>query len=303
MKKIYQIMLIVTLSLGLSSLIYSCADDDSNNEWDMSYVTLLPADYLTPIPTFALTHVEEEGIEGSLEFQFVAAVSKAAKQDVKAYFDFECDGFSEDNVEATSEFAIVKAGSRTSDTITISVRNWGDLEDVKTATNCTLKIRLKDIETTAEDVGSSVYYKEIVLRISKTAEKPKENKLLTNAKDWIFTFMEGVENSESNSVAGTGSSDVATNGVPFWLTVDLKTIKTVTGVQTRHWGATYAPTKVEIFTSSDGVKWITAGVYVTKGSTQTITFGERVKTRYLKYQMIDVPNRVDITRFYIYSYE
>lgn len=64
--------------------------------------------------------------------------------------------------------------------------------------------------------------------------------------------MEGVENPESNSVAGTGSSDVATNGIPFWLTVDLKTVKTLTGIQTRHWGAGYAPTKVEIFTSEDG---------------------------------------------------
>lgn len=147
------------------------------------------------------------------------------------------------------------------------------------------------------------YYQEIVLKISKSAERKKENVLLTNAKDWIFTFMEGVENPESNSVAGTGSSDVATNGIPFWLTVDLKTVKTLTGIQTRHWGAGYAPTKVEIFTSEDGEKWVSIGQWTTKGGTQTITFEESVKTRYLKYQMITVPGRVDITRFYIYSWE
>ena len=115
--------------------------------------------------------------------------------------------------------------------------------------------------------------------------------------------MEGVENPESNSVAGTGSSDVATNGIPFWLTVDLKTVKTLTGIQTRHWGAGYAPTKVEIFTSEDGEKWVSICQWTTKGGTQTITFEESVKTRYLKYQMITVPGRVDITRFYIYSWE
>ncbi len=114
--------------------------------------------------------------------------------------------------------------------------------------------------------------------------------------------MEGVENPESNSVAGTGSSDVATNGIPFWLTVDLKTVKTLTGIQTRHWGAGYAPTKVEIFTSEDGEKWVSIGQWTTKGGTQTITFEESVKTRYLKYQMITVPSRVDITRFYIYAW-
>ena len=44
----------------------SCSDDDSVNEWDMSYVSLLPADYLRPTPSFTLKHVEEEGIEGSV---------------------------------------------------------------------------------------------------------------------------------------------------------------------------------------------------------------------------------------------
>lgn len=39
----------------------SCSDDDSVNEWDMSYVSLLPADYLRPTPSFTLKHVEEEG--------------------------------------------------------------------------------------------------------------------------------------------------------------------------------------------------------------------------------------------------
>lgn len=46
----------------------SCSDDDSVSEWDMSYVSLLPADYLRPTPSFTLKHVEEEGIEGSVSF-------------------------------------------------------------------------------------------------------------------------------------------------------------------------------------------------------------------------------------------
>ena len=101
--------------------------------------------------------------------------------------------------------------------------------------------------------------------------------------------MEGVENAESNSVAGTGSNDVATNGV--------------TGIQTTHWGAGYAPSKVEIFSSENGDKWTSIGQWDTKGRNQTITFDERIKTRYLKYQMVTVPSRVDITKFYIYAWE
>ena len=198
---------------------------------------------------------------------------------------------------------MIKAGSTASEPITLSITDWKYLENTKEALEYTLKIKIADIESTSAEVTNAAYYQEIVLKISKTAEKKKESVLLTNVKDWIFTFMTGVENSASNSVAGTGTNDVATNGVPFWLTVDFKEVKNVTGVQTTHWGAGYAPSKVEIFTSEDGEKWVSIGQWTTKGGTQTITFEESVKTRYLKYQMITVPGRVDITRFYIYSWE
>ncbi len=46
----------------------SCSDDDSVNEWDMSYVSLLPADYLRPTPSFTLKHVEEKVLKAVLSF-------------------------------------------------------------------------------------------------------------------------------------------------------------------------------------------------------------------------------------------
>lgn len=197
---------------------------------------------------------------------------------------------------------MIKTGSTASEPITLSITDWKYLENTKEALEYTLKIKIADIESTSAEVTNAAYYQEIVLKISKTAEKKKESVLLTNVKDWIFTFMTGVENSASNSVAGTGTNDVATNGVPFWLTVDFKEVKNVTGVQTTHWGAGYAPSKVEIFSSENGDDWVSIGQWDTKGRTQTITFDERVKTRYLKYQMITVPSCVDITRFYIYAW-
>lgn len=281
----------------------SCSDDDSVNEWDMSYVSLLPADYLKPIPSFTLKHVEEEGIEGSVEFQFMATTQKTATQDIKVNIDATCDGISADKINLTSKTAVIKAGSTTSEPISLSITDWNDLESTKGEVNYTLKIKIAGIESPAADVTNAAYYQEIVLKISKSAERKKENVLLTNAKDWIFTFMEGVENPGSNSVAGTGSSDVATDGIPFWFTVDFKTVKTLTGIQTTHWASGYAPSKVELFTSENGENWTSIGQWDTKGRTQTITFEENVKTRYLKYQMITVPGRVDITRFYVYSWE
>ena len=205
-------------------------------------------------------------------------------------------------INLSAKNLLIKAGSTASEPITLSITDWKYLENTKEALEYTLKIKIADIESTSAEVTNAAYYQEIVLKISKTAEKKKESVLLTNVKDWIFTFMTGVENSASNSVAGTGTNDVATNGVPFWLTVDFKEVKNVTGVQTTHWGAGYAPSKVEIFSSENGDDWVSIGQWDTKGRTQTITFDERVKTRYLKYQMITVPSRVDITRFYIYAW-
>ena len=213
-----------------------------------------------------------------------------------------CDGIDANKINLSAKNLLIKTGSTASEPITLSITDWKYLENTKEALEYTLKIKIADIESTSAEVTNAAYYQEIVLKISKTAEKKKESVLLTNVKDWIFTFMTGVENSASNSVAGTGTNDVATNGVPFWLTVDFKEVKNVTGVQTTHWGAGYAPSKVEIFSSENGDDWVSIGQWDTKGRTQTITFDERVKTRYLKYQMITVPSRVDITRFYIYAW-
>lgn len=303
MKKIFQFILITAMIGGMAPILSSCSDDDKINEWNMSYVTLLPADHLRPVPSFTLKHVEEEGIEGAVEFQFLAKVQRVASQDVKVIVNATCDGIPADKINLTTTTLLIKAGTTTSEPATLTITDWSELVGNMDAADFILKIKVAGIETTGADVTSSNLHQEIVIKISKTAEKKKESVLLTNASDWIFTFMEGVENPDANSVAGTGGSDVATNGIPFWFTVDLKQMKTVTGIQTVHWAAAYAPSKVEIFTSENGREWVSIGQMNTKGKTQTIIFNERVKTRYLKYQMITVPGRVDITRFYIYSWE
>lgn len=303
MKRIFRLITMAGLISLLIPSVSSCDDDENPiSEWDMSYVTLLPVDYLRPTPSFTLKHVEEEGVEGSVEYQFLAVVQKASNQDIKVNLAVTCDGISEDNIDLTSRTAIIKAGSLKSDLITVSINKWDDLISIKEAADYTLNIKINGIEAAAE-VTSSGFNQEISLKISKSAERKKQKVLLTDPTKWLFTFMEGVENPNSNTVAGTGGNDVATSGVPFWLTVDFLEIKTLTGIQTRHWASGYAPKKIELFTSADGNSWTSIGVYETSGGSQTVNFEEHIKTRYLKYQMITVPSRVDITRFYVYSWE
>lgn len=175
----------------------------------------------------------------------------------------------------------------------------------------TLNINVAGIESVASDVVLSDLHKSLSVKIQKKEEReedllffgkaPENSTLNTDITNWVFTFMDGVENAAANSVNGKGGGDVATNGTPFWLTVDLKEVKNVTGIQTSHWGGGYCPTKVEIFTSENGSSWKSMGQVATSGAYHDIAFKYTVATRYLKYQMIEVPSRVDITKFYIYT--
>lgn len=54
MKKFFHYILMAAL-IGGAIPFTSCSDDDKTiNEWNMAYVSLLPADYLRPMPTFTL---------------------------------------------------------------------------------------------------------------------------------------------------------------------------------------------------------------------------------------------------------
>ena len=174
MNKVFQ-SIIITLMSAMIPFFSSCSDDDSVNEWDMSYVSLLPADYLRPTPSFTLKHVEEEGIEGSVEFQFMATTQKAVTQDINVHYSVTCDGIDANKINLSAKNLLIKAGSTASEPITLSITDWKYLENTKEALEYTLKIKIADIESTSAEVTNAAYYQEIVLKISKTAEKKKES--------------------------------------------------------------------------------------------------------------------------------
>lgn len=305
MKKFFQYILMAAF-IGGTVPLASCDDDEEVlNEWDMTYVSLLQADYLRPVPTtFNLTHAEGSGIEGTMEFSFMAYATEVVEQDVTVDFAVTTTlPVSEDKIALSAQSMVIKAGQKNSEPVTLSITDWSELEKVKDAAEYTLDINVKGMSCADDDVALSQFNQKFSFKIVKAAERPKQEQLVSTPTEWIFTFMDGVENANANSVAGTGSSDVATDGVPFWFTVDFKTVKTVSGIQTRHRGASYAPTKIELFRSDDGLDWVSLGQFDTSGSTQTVKLDERVDTRFLKYQMINVPGRVDIMSFSVYMYQ
>lgn len=74
----------------------------------------------------------------------------------------------------------------------------------------------------------------------------------------------------------------------------------MTGIKTQHWSSGYAPSKVVIYISEDGNKWKSMGDIRTSGSTQNISLKVPMDTRFLKYDMLSYPKRVDVTEFNIY---
>ena len=144
----------------------SCKDDESISEWDMSYVSLLPVDYLRPTPSFSLKHIEEEGIEGSVEYQFMVVTQKASNQDIKVNLEAVCDGISENKINLTTKTAVIKAGSTQSDVITLNIDNWDDLLVIKEEADYTLNIKISGMEA-SENVVLSEYRQQISIKISK----------------------------------------------------------------------------------------------------------------------------------------
>jgi hypothetical protein len=64
----------------------------------------------------------------------------------------------------------------------------------------------------------------------------------------------------------------------------------------------YVPVYKNLYLSEKGhVPLKSMGQVATSGAYHNIAFKYTVATRYLKYQMIEVPSRVDITKFYIYT--
>lgn len=292
-------------------IVCACSDekDDAANEWNATYVYLHRSDYLsTNVKTFNLTH-DAEGIRGDeISMAFTVKTQKTVSKDVVVNLDINSDFKDLDmsKVSLSSKIATIKAGEQSSEEVTIQV-DPSIFSTIEDKFSYSLNVLINAISTNNENTVISGNLSKLSATINKTAfcnlrsGVPTASSLLKTKTEWSFAFQDGVENPNSNTVAGTGINDVATNGVPFWLTVDFQAVKTISGIQTVHWTAYFAPSQIEVFTSSNGNTWKSIGILTTYGKTQNITFIAPVQTRYLKYQMVTVPSRVDIMTFYVYT--
>lgn len=307
MKNIFRSLSIAALLGWFVPFISSCDDDEEVfNEWNATYVSLQRQDYLSgDIKNFKLSH-DATGVGGDeIMMTFNVKTQQPAPADITVKLGVECEKGLTDLITLSNTTIILPKGKMISEDITATV-DRESFSEIKEKFQHGFQISISNIATSDKNTVISNNLCTLHGSISKAAfcnlraASPENSTLLDTKDKWKFTFQDGVEHAGDNTVAGTGSNDVATNGVPFWVTVDLEEFLTLCGIKTGHWGPVFAPSEVEIFISTDGTDWTSLGVIATTGSPQYITFITPVKTRYLKYQMIEVPDRVDLTSFDVF---
>lgn len=307
MKKFPIYLLMAGVVISLTTLFAACSEDDeTKDEWSSTYAYIASNYFLRPTSAFVIDHTREGEITGTenVVIPFSIRLNRAAEKDVTVGIKIISDNIPAEAIQLTSNQLDIRKGEYESVEDTVSIPDWAFAKQNEEKTNYRFSIAINvngGAYFTLSSNKSKADFEVLKNARCKMELKEPEDAYLWQAKGgWTFAFQEGVENAGSNSVAGTGSNDVATNGVPFWVTIDLNDVFIVKGIQSKHWGGSYAPSQIEMLYSEDGENWKSMGVLVTNGGTQKIAFTAPVETRYLKYQMMTVPGRVDLTGLYVY---
>lgn len=310
MKKYYKLVLAAIIVLMVAPCLTSCSDEDeSGNEWTDTVVYLQRTDYLIPDKIFKLQHTGA-GILGEVNMTFRVKTQRPAEQDITVDLIMRGgEGLDVSKLLLTTPQIVIKAGSTQSEDLLISISDFSFLQGSEDPESYSFSVSIGGIKTTAGNTRVSNDMQTLSAMIEKSAflnltlGVPVNSKLITNRQSWILDAEEGVENGVGNLVDGSSGSDVARSGLGFWVTINLGEVKTITGIKTNHWGDAYAPSKVEVFYSTDGTTWKSLGIIDTKGREQNLTFLSRPQTQYLKYDIIGMSSsgRVDVTELNIYE--
>lgn len=159
--------------MGTVAPLASCDDDDlateqSGSKWNVTYVTLHPANYLKPLPSFTLSHSREHGVEGKVNFQYIIMTSKAATHDIIVDVAIECNiPISNNKIELSASNLKIKAGETKSEPVTLNISDWSELESVKDKQDYVLTIKLKNITSQNKNISKGEFNTEIALNIVK----------------------------------------------------------------------------------------------------------------------------------------
>lgn len=294
MKFIYQFICMAALMVGTALSFSSCKDDGATeNEWNATYVYIQRNDYLILNNSqFSIKH-SPAGIVGDVEITFKMKIQKPATEDITGVLQVTANGDIPASVfTLSSDRPVIKAGSTESEEITFTLTGKEELAQTQEMLSGEFEIRLAEIQTGNFNTVITTNQSLAAIPVSLTK---------MDRTSWYVQIEDGVEGTPSNLTDGNLYTDVARDKTGFWITIDFQTAKTITGIRTNHWGGGYCPTQIEMFSSDDGQKWKTMGTLDVSGNVHNIKFITPVTTRHIKYQMLKVPSRVDVTEFNVYE--
>lgn len=312
MKLIYQFICMAAILVGAALGFSSCKDEGaSENEWNATYAYIQRNDYLILNNSqFSVKH-SPAGVVGDVNITFKMKIQKPATEDITGVLQVVSSGDIPASVFAlSSDRPVIKAGSTESEEITFSLIGKEELAQTQDMLSGNFEIRLAEVQTTNFNtvISTNPSLSAIPLSLTKQAYSVNnlelgepENSTLMDRKTWYVQVEEGAQGNPSNLIDGNAYTDVAQDNVGFWISVDFQTPKNITGIRTQHWGGGYCPSKIEIFSSDNGIDWKTMGTLDVSGNIHNIKFIMPVTTRHLKYQMLKVPTRVDVTEFHVFE--
>lgn len=311
----------VVMSLMASPLCISCDDDEevtANTKFYLS-TKIYPADIYEASLSIILKDNSVVVDEMQPNYRFVACATERVSNDVKitvgnddnlvdAYNkanDTEYNVLPAENYSFINKTVTIANGDNISrDSISIELLN---VESLTTEGGYLLPVMIAAIEGNSMDALSSnrgvVYVKIDNVYVNVESGEPTDGTLIADRSGWNVKVAPTTRGDAKNLIDGNNGTDVARDGgAEFWLTVDLGTVQTLTGIKNRCYGRGYSPSAVEVFTSVDGSKWKSIGtVSVTQSNLQYITFTNEVETRYLKYYVKQGSSTVSLTEFDLYA--
>ncbi len=304
-------------TLALAAVVFVACDDDDEglNGWtDTAYVYVRGETLGNDITKQAVV-VETEGMEDTTPFvyTFRACISTPAKADATVSLTAAASGGIADMLENTmslnTETLKIPAGQLVSEeaTLTIDPAFLAITDEQKTYDPAVFTVTMSDLKTTGSNVKLTtktnkvtVTYQKVVKPYINLASGTPSNAEYMDRTNWSGTLGEGVEGSIDKIFDGSTGTDIAANNAPWEFTLDLGAETTMLGANTRHWGVGYAPSSIEVFTSSDNMTWKSQSTLSVSGSMQNWRFIKPVAARYLKYRVLAPNKRTDLTEFNIY---
>lgn len=307
MKNFYKLMIMVAAVWAATPLLTSCGDDEEEtNEYTTSYVYLQRTDYLESEKTFTITHNAISGLGGEVNMPFKVKVQRAASEDITVNLAVQTSEGLEGKIELNSQQVIIKAGEMQSEELTATMPDLSFMAGTEETMSYTFTVTMESVQTSGKSVKMSSVYNALpatvnkeLLSVDNLKNGQPTNSAFDNRAEWTISLMAGVEGTAANLIDGN-NSDVAIDNSGFWIALDLGSEKTVTGIRTQHWSGSYAPSRIVIYISEDGNLWKSMGNIGTSGGVQEVSFKVPMNTRYLKYDMLAFPGRVDVTEFNVY---